>query len=60
MLTSNVKLGYVLTRGGGQAVLGSLSCLPLKISERMDNPQSSLAEIMFTSRTTKYSKIMVQ
>ena len=26
MLTSNVQLGYVLTRDGGQAVQGSLSC----------------------------------
>ena len=60
MLTSNIQLGYVLTRGGGQAVQGGLSCPPPGISERMDNPQSSLAEIMFTSLTTKYSKIMVQ
>ena len=28
MLTSNVQLGYVLTRGGGQAVQGGLSCPP--------------------------------
>ena len=60
MLTSNVQLGYVLTRGGGQAVQGGLSCPPPRISNRMDNPQSSLLEIMFTSLTTKYSKIMVQ
>ena len=60
MLASNVQLGYVLTKGGGQAVQGGLSCPPPRISERMDNPQSSLAEIMFTSLTTKYSKIMVQ
>ena len=26
MLTSNVQLGYILTRGGGQAVQGGLSC----------------------------------
>ena len=26
MLTSNIQLGYVLTRGGGQAVQGGLSC----------------------------------
>ena len=39
MLTSNVQLGYVLTSGGGQAVQGSLSCPPPRISERMDNPQ---------------------
>ena len=25
---SNVQLGYVLTRSGGQAVQGSLSCRP--------------------------------
>ena len=60
MLTSNVQLGYVLTRGGGQAVQDGLACPPPRISERMDTPQSSLAEIMFTSLTTKYSKIMVQ
>ena len=34
MLTSNVQLGYVLTRGGGQAVQGGLSCPPPRISER--------------------------
>ena len=39
MLTSNVQLGYVLTRGGGQAVQGGLSCPPPRISERMDNLQ---------------------
>ena len=39
MLTSNVQLGYVLTRGGGQAVQGGLSCPPPRISKRMDNPQ---------------------
>ena len=39
MLTSNVQMGYVLTRGGGQAVQGGLSCLPPRISERMDNTQ---------------------
>ena len=39
MLTSNVQLGYLLTRGGGQAVQGGLSCPPPKISERKDNQQ---------------------
>ena len=39
MLTSNVLLGYVLTRGGGQAVQGDLSYAPLRISGRMDNTQ---------------------
>ena len=28
MLTSNIQLCYVLTRGGGQAVQGGLSCPP--------------------------------
>ena len=28
MLTSNVQLGYVLTKGGGQAVQGELSPSP--------------------------------
>ena len=51
MLTSKVQLGYVLTGGGGQAVQGGLSC---------PNPAQNLTEIMFTSLTTKYSKIMVQ
>ena len=60
MLTSNVQFGYVLTRGGGQAVQGGLSCPQPRISERMDNPQSSLAEIMFISLTSKYSKIVEQ
>ena len=36
MLTSNIQLGYVLTRGGGQAAQGGLSCPPPRISERMD------------------------
>ena len=39
MLTSNVQLGYVLTRCRGQAVQGGLSCVPPRISERMDNLQ---------------------
>ena len=41
MLTSNVQLGYILTRGGGQAVQGSfiLPPPPPRISERMDNTQ---------------------
>ena len=46
MLTSNVQLGYVLTRGGGQAVQGSLSCPPRRISERMDNPQILLHHLL--------------
>ena len=46
MLTSNVQLGYVLTRDGGQAVQGGLSCLPPRISERMDNPQILLHHLL--------------
>ena len=46
MLTSNVQLGYVLTRGRGQAVQGGLSCPPPRISERMDNPQISLHHLL--------------
>ena len=46
MLTSNVQLGYVLTRGGGQAVQGGLSCPPPRISERMDNPQILLQHLL--------------
>ena len=26
MITSNIQLGFLLTRGGGQAVQGGLSC----------------------------------
>ena len=46
MFTSNVQLGYVLTRRGGQAVQGSLSCPPLRISERMDNLQILLHHLL--------------
>ena len=46
MLTSNVQLGYVLTRGGGQAVQGGLSCPPPRISKRMDNPQILLHHLL--------------
>ena len=46
MLTSNVQLGYVLTRVGGQAVQGGLSCPPPRISERMDNPPILLHHIL--------------
>ena len=46
MLTSNVQLGYVLTRGGGQAVQGGLSCPPPRISERMDNWQILLHHLL--------------
>ena len=46
MLTSIVQLGYVLTRGGGQAVQGSLSCPPPRISDRMDNLQILLHHLL--------------
>ena len=46
MLTSNVQLGYVLTRGGGQAVQGGLSCHPPRISERIDNTQILLHHLL--------------
>ena len=46
MLISNVQLGCVLTRGGGQAVQGGLSCPPPRISERMDNPQILLHHLL--------------
>ena len=46
MLTSKVQLGYVLTRGGGQAVQGGLSCPPPRISERKDNPQILLHHLL--------------
>ena len=46
MLTSKVQLGYILTRGGGQAVQGGLSCPPPKISERTDNPQILLHHLL--------------
>ena len=46
MFISNVHLGYVLTRGGGQAVQGGLSCSPPRISERIDNPQILLYHLL--------------
>ena len=46
MLTSNVQLGYILTRGGGQAVQGGLSCPPPRISKRMDNQQFLLHHLL--------------
>ena len=46
MLTSNVQLGYILTRGGGQAVQGGLSCPRPRISKRMDNQQFLLHHLL--------------
>ena len=46
MLTSNVQLGCVLTRVGGQAVHVGLSCPPPRNSERTDNPQILLHHLL--------------
>ena len=46
MLTSKVQLCYVLTRCGGQAVQGGLSCPPPRISKRMDNQQFLLHHLL--------------
>ena len=46
MLTLKVQLGYVLTRGGEQAVQGGLSCPLPGISERIDNPQILLHHLL--------------
>ena len=64
MLTSKVQLGYVLTGGGGQAVqcLDSLPPTPRTGVNQTDVgcKHLNLTEIMFTSLTTTYSKIMIQ
>ena len=46
MITSNIELGFLLTRGGGQAVQGGLSCPPPRISKRMDNQQFLLHHLL--------------
>ena len=46
MLTSNVQLSCLLTRGGGQAVQGGLSCPSPRISERKDNQQILLHHLL--------------
>ena len=46
MITSNIQFRFLLTRGGGQAVQGGLSCPPPRISERMDNPQILLHYVL--------------
>ena len=46
MLTSNVQLGYILTRGGGQAVQGGLSFPQPRISVRIDNLQILLHHLL--------------
>ena len=62
MLTSNVQLGYVLTRGGGQAAQGCLSCLPPRISERMDNLQILLHHLLqeyLVERNTNFTEMLI-
>ena len=46
MITSNIQLGFLLTRGGGQTVQGGLSGPPPRISERMDNLQILLHHLL--------------
>ena len=46
MITSNIQLGFLFTRGGGQAVQGGLSCPPPRISKRMDNQQFLLHHLL--------------
>ena len=46
MLTSYVQLGYVLTRGGGQAVEGGLSCPTPNFSESINNTQILLHHLL--------------
>ena len=46
MITSNIQLGFLLTRGGGQAVQSSLSCPQPRISERIDNTQILLNHLL--------------
>ena len=48
MITSNIQLGFLLTKGGGQAVQGGLSppSPPPRISKRMDNQQFLLHHLL--------------
>ena len=48
MLTSNVQLGYVLTRGGGASCPGRFILLPSppRISDRIDNTQILLHHLL--------------
>ena len=46
MITSNIQLGFLLTRGGRQAVQGSLSCPQPRIPKRMDNQQFLLHHLL--------------
>ena len=38
--------GFLIDKGGGQAVQGGLSCPPPRISERMDNLQILLHHLL--------------
>ena len=40
------SVGLRIDKGGGQAVLGGLSCPPPRISERIDNPQILLHHLL--------------
>ena len=46
MLMSNIQLGYLMARGGGQAVQAGLSCPPPRISERTDDQQILLHHVI--------------
>ena len=46
VITSKIQLGFLLTRGGGQAVQGGLSCPPPRISKRMDKQQFLLHHLL--------------
>ena len=54
MLTSNVQLGYILTRGGGQAVQGGLSCPPTQ--NFTENGQSAIFITSSTSNIFIYKR----
>ena len=47
MITSNIQLGFLLTRGGEQAVQGGLSCPPPRFSKSMDNQQFLLHHLRY-------------
>ena len=61
MITSNIQLGFLLTRGGGQVVQGGLSCPPPRISERMDNLQILLHHLLqeyFVERDINFTEML--
>ena len=59
MLTLNVQLGYLLARGGGQAVQAGLSYLPPRISERIDNQQILLLQEYSIERNINFISVNV-